>query len=245
MSGSRLKQIGILLLLGILFSMYQVIFNYRLLIVFIIGIVLLVVTSRLNQAAKGLKTIGVLLGIILMSVAVLSTMGIWFSLAGIAIVLFFFSSKVTNYVKTREHFFWNEKRYYGVTTVEPDSEYRRVKTTWFENQRIGENVYAWDDINLQVIAGDTIIDLGNTILPKEENVVVIRKGFGRIRLLVPMGIGVSLHHSTFAGQVCFEQQELSLKNESIQLRSKGYNEATKKIRVHTSVVFGSIEVIEV
>ena len=46
----------------------------------------------------------------------------------------------------------------------------------FANERIGNNIYEWDDINIDLISGDTIIDLGNTLLPKEDNIIIIRKG---------------------------------------------------------------------
>ena len=77
-----------------------------------------------------------------------------------------------------------------------------------------------------------------------ENVIVIRKGFGRVRILVPYGVGVMIHHHAFGGQVEFEGQTYALSNESIQLYSSGYNRSTKKIKIYTTIVAGKIEVIE-
>ena len=74
--------------------------------------------------------------------------------------------------------------------------------------------------------------------------IVIRKGFGRVRILVPYGVGVMIHHHAFGGQVEFEGQTYALSNESIQLYSSAYNRSTKKIKIYTTIVAGKIEVIE-
>lgn len=80
---------------------------------------------------------------------------------------------------------WRKKHMLMVETAESEPKNgRRFKRPWIGNQRIGSNVYEWDDINFTIISGDTIIDLGNTLLPKTDNVIMIRKGFGRTRVLV-------------------------------------------------------------
>ena len=81
-------------------------------------------------------------------------------------------------------------------------------------------------------------------LPTKENVIVIRKGFGRVRILVPYGVGVMIHHHGFAGQLEFENQSYTLSNESIQLYSKEYQRTSKRIKIYTTIVAGKIEVIE-
>ena len=44
----------------------------------------------------------------------------------------------------------------------------KTKQQWIGNERIGNQVYEWDDINIDIFSGDTIIDLGNTLLPKKK-----------------------------------------------------------------------------
>ena len=87
----------------------------------------------------------------------------------------------------------------------------RKRQQLFGNQRIGNDVYEWDDINIAVISGDTIIDLGNTLLPKDDNIVIVRKGIGRTRILVPLGVAIRLEHATLVGNVLFEEEQFSLK----------------------------------
>lgn len=88
---------------------------------------------------------------------------------------------------------------------------RRFSRPWIGNQRFGNDTYEWNDINISVLSGDTIIDLGNTLLPKEDNVVIVRKGFGKTRIIVPTGIGIMLEHSAMIGEVSFEGEHYQLK----------------------------------
>ena len=92
--------------------------------------------------------------------------------------------------------------------------------------------------------GDTIIDLGNTVLPNEQNTIMIRKGIGRIRVIVPIGIGVKLCHNAFIGEVKFDGEQLELKNETVTMYSERYETSNKKIIIISSVLVGEIEVIE-
>ncbi len=92
--------------------------------------------------------------------------------------------------------------------------------------------------------GDTIIDLGNTVLPNEQNTIMIRKGMGRIRVIVPIGIGVKLCHNAFIGELKFEGEQLKLKNETVTMYSERFESSNKKIIIISSVLVGEIEVIE-
>lgn len=124
-------------------------------------------------------------------------------------------------------------------------EKKEKKQQWLGNERIGNHVYEWDDININVLSGDTIIDLGNTILPKKDNVVLVRKGIGRTRLLVPTGIGVQLEHTALMGTVYFEDYETKLRNETLKLYSKEYNESARHLKIITNALVGDIEVFRV
>lgn len=122
---------------------------------------------------------------------------------------------------------------------------KRMKRPWIGNERIGNAIYEWDDINFSILAGDTIIDLGNTLLPKDESFVVIRKGFGKTRILVPVGVGVMIEHSAIRGKISFEGDSYTLKNETVKMYSDQYEESIRKIKIITNVLIGDIEVIEV
>ena len=121
----------------------------------------------------------------------------------------------------------------------------RTKQQLIGNQRIGSDVYEWDDINIAIATGDTIIDLGNTLLPKDDNIVIVRKGVGRTRILVPLGIAISLEHATIVGNVYFEEEQFALKNESIKIYSNDYDENPRRLKIITNTLLGDVEVIRV
>ncbi|MFC0234582.1 cell wall-active antibiotics response protein LiaF [Vagococcus entomophilus] len=139
---------------------------------------------------------------------------------------------------------WMKKGIHIIQTEEPSEKSgKRAKHNWFGNQHIGDHVYEWDDLNFFIFAGDTIIDLGNTLLPKTDNVIMMRKGFGRTRILVPQGIAISVIGSSLNGKLTFEGQTYSLFNETMNVYSEDYDTNDRRIKIVSSTLLGDIEVI--
>ena len=139
---------------------------------------------------------------------------------------------------------WEKKEITVVETTKPAPKNGRKQIhSWIGNEKIGDQIYEWDDINMVKFAGDTIIDLGNTLLPKSENVIILRKGFGNTRILVPMGIGILLEHSAINGVVRFEGKDTYLRNETLKIYSRQYDSSNRKLKIVTSIFIGDIEVI--
>lgn len=131
--------------------------------------------------------------------------------------------------------------------TEPTQEkYGRVqKAYWLqERQMIAQN-YEWDDIHLVSWFGDTTIHLGHTILPEGTSIIVIHKALGDVRIIVPLGIGVSLSHSTLRGHVLFEHEHYCLGNEQLSVYSENYTVAKRCIKIVTTVYIGNLEVIQI
>lgn len=132
-----------------------------------------------------------------------------------------------------------------VETTDPTSHNGERKQSWIGNDRIGTQVFEWDDINVAILAGDTIVDLGNTLLPKEDSIVIVRKGFGRTRILVPYGIGILFEHATLYGKVEFDEETQVLRNETIKMYSEDYDESPRRLKSHHEYLSGDVEVIRV
>lgn len=140
---------------------------------------------------------------------------------------------------------WFKKQFITIRSADANREHTTKKRPWVGDLVFGQSVYEWDDVNLTLIAGDTIVDLGNTILPKRDNVVMIRKGVGKTRLLVPIGVGIELNHSTLIGSVTFDGKTQSLRNETLRLFSDDFESAPRHIRIVTSAFIGDLEVVPV
>ena len=139
---------------------------------------------------------------------------------------------------------WTHKQFVSVHGFGANAG-RPRRQPWFGDSTIGSSVFEWEDTNITVLAGDTIVDLGNTILPQGDNVVVIRKGFGRTRVLVPLGVGIELNHSALTGKVSFAGEDFHLANETIHLATPGYDDASRRLRIVTSTLIGDLEVVTV
>ncbi|MFS0637992.1 cell wall-active antibiotics response protein LiaF [Mesobacillus foraminis] len=117
------------------------------------------------------------------------------------------------------------------------------KNTFFGHQKTPEHVYEWDDINILAGVGDSIIDLSYTVLPKGETVIFIRNIIGHIKIFVPYDMEVNIRHSTLAGaaDVLDHHQDRAF-NQSLVLKTPGYEQAEQKIKIFTSMLIGDIEV---
>src|SRR5690625_4151552 len=105
-----------------------------------------------------------------------------------------------------------------------EAPFKVSRNRWFgEDAETEEEIYSWDDINFTKFFGDTIFDLGNTILPKENNILLIRKGIGKTKILVPEGVAISLNISILLGKVTIGNEEIDLKNETFYWYSKNYH----------------------
>lgn len=228
----------------LLFAIWQIVSNPPLLILFIFGIFCIYLAVKTKNKTK-FRNFQMVIGCIAIFITLLNNPALWLMVI-FAILFIGLKGVEISGVDLTKNAFWRKKEMIIVETDEPAQHQKKiVKQQWFGDQRIGSQVYEWDDINLDVVSGDTIIDLGNTILPKKESFVIIRKGIGKTRILVPSGIGIKLEHSTFFGTVTFDGAITSLKNEKLTILSDDYDENPRRLKLLTNTLFGDIEVIRV
>ncbi|MGZ7246429.1 LiaF domain-containing protein, partial [Streptococcus pyogenes] len=65
-------------------------------------------------------------------------------------------------------------------------EAQKEKSQWFGNQIHSKDQYGFEDINIIRLFGNDIIDLDEGVLVGRDNIVVIRKTFGRTKIVVPI-----------------------------------------------------------
>ncbi|MGT2888246.1 cell wall-active antibiotics response protein LiaF [Streptococcus didelphis] len=118
-----------------------------------------------------------------------------------------------------------------------------TKHQWIGAANYESDYYAFDDINIIRVSGNDTIDLTNVIVTGQDNVIMIRKLFGRTKVLVPIDVAVTLDVSSVYASVNFLGcQEYDLRNESIKL---GYNKdsaSLKKVKIVINTIAGNIEV---
>lgn len=228
----------------LLFAVWQILSNPPLLFLLILGVTCLVLVNR-SERKSNFKNFLMVSSSIAILISLLNSPALWLMLIFAILFIGLKGVEITGIDLTKNSF-WRKKQMIIVETEEPKVDHPlKQKRQWLGNERIGSQVYEWDDINLDILTGDTFIDLGNTLLPKKENVVIVRKGFGRTRILVPAGIAIKLEHSTFIGSVIFEGEETSLKNEKVTIYSPDYGENSRRLKILTNTLVGDVEVIRV
>ncbi|KRM72847.1 cell wall-active antibiotics response protein LiaF [Lacticaseibacillus brantae] len=236
---SQRWQIFILLegLLG-LFFLYQMFTTPVALAMTIIGGLLLLWGTKRHFGRR----VALLVGGVLLTLAVATNAAIWMMLA-VAMIFFATSMWGANPAGTWP-MPWVQKHFLTLKTKEPPLRNgSRTRHAWFGDTTIGDQAFAWDDINMTVFSGDTIIDLGNTLLPPNDNAIVIRKGFGKTRILVPIGVGIEINHSAIHGQLHVNGVDYLMQNETLVQYSDDFDTAPRRIRLITSTIVGDVEVM--
>lgn len=225
-------------------AIWQMAQNEGLLIFLIIGILCLYFSLRKSERTR-FTHFQLVLGCILIFISLINSPAAWIMVIFAILFIGLKGVEITG-VNFSEANLWNKKKMVIVETETPkEHNEQKQKNRWFGNERIGTQVYEWDDINIDLISGDTIIDLGNTILPKDDNIVIVRKGFGRTRILVPYGIGLVVEHAALYGSISFDGEIHALHNESIKLYSEDYDQTSRRLKILTNTFVGDTEVIRV
>lgn len=123
-----------------------------------------------------------------------------------------------------------------------------TKRPFFLNQWVGshetpDQSYEWENIHLQNGIGDVQIDLSNTVLPDKEVFISLRNIAGKITILVPYELEISVQHSALAGEASIlSSYTARLWNENVVYQTEGYEMAHQKCTILSSVWIGDIEV---
>lgn len=119
-----------------------------------------------------------------------------------------------------------------------------TKNRWFGNDEdTTKTVYSWEDVNFTKVIGHTVFDLGNTILPKEQNIMLIRVGIGDTKIIIPEEVAISLDVSILSGNLTVGQEEISMSNETFKWQSERYHKSARKVKLVANVLMGKVEVI--
>lgn len=241
---SSLYRTAMILLFVWLF--YQI-FNNVFLLVLLAGSVFsyLLYRGASQNDAKQSSYLWTAIGLLLLSV--LFTSAFWAILGVFLVVEFNQDSQLSRTVrdplfKKKHH--WQEKEYVNVNWDSNHvSELQFSRNKWFGDDSIGKDIFEWEDKNYIRLAGDTFFDLGNTILPKKENIILIRKGLGDTKIIVPRDTALSIDVSLGLGKLVIDKEEYTLKNEKVKWHSSDYATSIRKLKIVTSTLIGEIEVV--
>lgn len=243
-TSNRNKIIGIILVIigvSIVFEMVQ---NKVSLILFLLGIIGITALPQIIPSKSRSITI---ISIILIGIALFSTLSAW--VFTIILIITLFSLNQDLFQSIKQALFESNYSKVGSEFISirlnnfKEKPAKRTRRQWFGHDVDEDTIYEWDDINYTKVLGDSVIDVGNTIIPKDQNIILIRKGIGNTKILIPEEVAVSLNLSVFLGRVRIGEDELALNNETITFRSDRYEQASRQLKIVSNVLVGDIEVI--
>lgn len=224
-----------LILVAVVGILFEISFNTDSLIS--LGIAALLIYFGKKKSTRSSGVIFMIVGISIALITILSTVFFKLVLFSVLIYLLF------RYRKKKK-----DPKIIKVETIQPKSQSKinrkqpYIKNKFFGSQRIENNIYEWDDINIQCGIGKTVIDLSMTMLPVGESTIVIRGLAGNIQLLTPYDVAISVNHSAITGNVNIYGLEENVFNQNTIYFSDNYNESSRKIKIITSLPFGDFEV---
>ena len=102
--------------------------------------------------------------------------------------------------------------------------------------------FYWDDLNIYFFRGNYLLDLGDTILPSQA-IMVTRCTFGKIRIIVPVGVGVFVDYFAFRGTFIYENKQINLKNKRIKYKAQNTDEFPQRINIYVNSFISSLEIV--
>lgn len=119
-----------------------------------------------------------------------------------------------------------------------------TKNKWLgADHESSESIYSWEDLNYVKLIGNSTFDLGNTLLPREQNIILIRQAVGKVKILIPEGTAVFLDFTSLIGTLKIDSSEYNLLNENLKWHSKNYSTQNRKIKIVANLFIGELEVV--
>lgn len=188
-------------------------------------------------------------GLFLILTSIFLTRSVWvLTIAAILLYFIYQSGDGTALITSQDHLiqpFRVQTHYHGIQLVKPQWN----QTAFLQKQSIQEQLdqqttsQAWNDINLIYLGGNHIIDLGNTLIPTGQHLVLIRRLYGRTQLIIPKEVGLRLNISAISATIYFEQEAYPLSMENFRWESPAYHDQSRQLNLVLSLAFGSVEVV--
>lgn len=139
------------------------------------------------------KTFYFWLGIILISISILSMWSLRLLIFAAAIYLLFR--------------LWKGEEWQQTVPFTGSVDKELIQNKWMSVQSTPVEAYEWKDIHVQGFIGDLLIDATQTVLPKKTSLISIRQGFGKVRIVLPYEVPVRIYYSTLLGDARFFTKE--------------------------------------
>ena len=132
-----------------------------------------------------------------------------------------------------------------VFDVEEDTKIRQEKTRWIGDlQHFSKQSRGYRDLNVIRVFGNDTLHLEEVAICNWDNVVIIRKGFGNTKIILPIDLELHLQINTLYGDLKFLDLPVrKMRNETIDIETAHYRRSQRSIKIVLVGIVGDVEVI--
>ncbi len=132
-----------------------------------------------------------------------------------------------------------------VFDVEEDTKIRQEKTRWIGDlQHFSKQSRGYRDLNVIRVFGNDTLHLEEVAICNWDNVVIIRKGFGNTKIILPIDLELHLQINTLYGDLKFlELPVRKMRNETIDIETAHYRRSHRSVKIVLVGIVGDVEVI--
>lgn len=109
--------------------------------------------------------------------------------------------------------------------------------------RMGDTPWDFHDMETNMAAGQMRVDLSKARVPQGETRLKVKGGMGKIEILVPASLAISVQAEVGAGSITILGNKADGVGRQLQFVSPGYESADKKVKMDLSLMMGETLVI--
>ena len=139
---------------------------------------------------------------------------------------------------------------YGLLIAYPymykeDTKICQEKTRWIgELQHFSKQSRGYRDLNVLRVFGNDTLHLEEVAMCDWDNIIIIRKGFGNTKIILPIDLELHLQINTLYGDLTFLDLPIrKMRNETLDIETAHYRRSHRSIKIVLAGIVGDVEVV--
>ena len=132
-----------------------------------------------------------------------------------------------------------------VLDVDEDIEIRQEKTRWIGDlHHFSKQSRGYRDLSMLRVFGNDTLHLEEVAICDWDNVIIIRKGFGNTKIILPIDLELHLQINTLYGDLKFLDLPVrKMRNETLDIETVNYRRSHRSIKIVIVGIVGDVEVV--
>lgn len=132
-----------------------------------------------------------------------------------------------------------------VFDIEGDTKICQEKTRWIgELQHFSKQSRGYRDLNVLRVFGNDTLHLEEVAMCDWDNIIIIRKGFGNTKIILPIDLELHLQINTLYGDLTFLDLPIrKMRNETLDIETAQYRRSHRSIKIVLAGIVGDVEVV--